>query len=363
MNDIWKNSIHYSQCWEDPDILRQALKLNEASRVLSITSGGCNTLTLLLDNPKEIIAIDANPAQNSLLELKISAVGQLKYHQCLSFLGAAPSSDRLQIYKNNLRPNLSRSAKQFWDKNEKLVERGVIHCGKLEKYFALFRKIIIPASIKGKNLEKIFQIHDPGERKKYYDTKCSGYLWRLFFTSFFGEGSMKSLGRNRELFRHNNVCDLGKHYLDLFERIITSQNLPQNFFLDYIITGSYKDTILPSYLLENNYPIIKTRLERIKIVTSDIGSYLAQAPDNYISQFNLSDVFEPSTDSETKRIFEQVWRSGQPGGTLAFWNNLVPRFVPTALAEKLPFDAAATRLKKEDRVFFYGNFFINHIKK
>ena len=62
----------YNACWEDPRIDRQLLGLTSASRVVMITSAGCNALDYLLDDPAEIHAVDVNPRQNAVLELKLA---------------------------------------------------------------------------------------------------------------------------------------------------------------------------------------------------------------------------------------------------------------------------------------------------
>ena len=62
--------LMFNACWEDPRLDRQLLQLNRQSRVLMVTSAGCNTLDYLLDDPAEIHAVDVNPRQNALLHLK-----------------------------------------------------------------------------------------------------------------------------------------------------------------------------------------------------------------------------------------------------------------------------------------------------
>ena len=38
--------LSYAQCWEDPDLLRAALQVGPDDCVLSIASGGCNSIDL-----------------------------------------------------------------------------------------------------------------------------------------------------------------------------------------------------------------------------------------------------------------------------------------------------------------------------
>ena len=66
-------SILYSQCWEDPELRAEALTVTAADDVLSIASAGDNSLALLPDGPRSVTAIDSNPEQLHLLELKMVA--------------------------------------------------------------------------------------------------------------------------------------------------------------------------------------------------------------------------------------------------------------------------------------------------
>ncbi len=50
--------ILYSQCWEDPEMDRIAFKIKPGDTVFSITSGGCNALAFLLDDPEKVICLD-----------------------------------------------------------------------------------------------------------------------------------------------------------------------------------------------------------------------------------------------------------------------------------------------------------------
>jgi len=63
--------VLYASCWEDPQIDRAALQIGAGDTVFSITSGGCNALAFLLDDPARVIALDLNPCQSHLLEAAI----------------------------------------------------------------------------------------------------------------------------------------------------------------------------------------------------------------------------------------------------------------------------------------------------
>ena len=68
------STIHYAQCWEDGDIMLEALDVRPGQVCLSIASGGDNTLAMLSRGPARVIAIDVNPAQIAILELKMETL-------------------------------------------------------------------------------------------------------------------------------------------------------------------------------------------------------------------------------------------------------------------------------------------------
>ena len=54
MSAPWR--LSYGQCWEDADRLVEGLAPLEGRRVLSIASGGENTLALLAEGPERLVA-------------------------------------------------------------------------------------------------------------------------------------------------------------------------------------------------------------------------------------------------------------------------------------------------------------------
>src|SRR5688500_19981965 len=64
------NNLVYNTCWEDPRLDRVALELTPQDNVLVITSAGCNALDYALCEPNHVYAVDMNPRQNAVLDLK-----------------------------------------------------------------------------------------------------------------------------------------------------------------------------------------------------------------------------------------------------------------------------------------------------
>ncbi len=74
---VWFDAFVYNQIWEDPRVDLQALELDSNSRVLTISSGGCNALNYLLEGPESVTAVDLNRHHIYLLNLKLAALKHL----------------------------------------------------------------------------------------------------------------------------------------------------------------------------------------------------------------------------------------------------------------------------------------------
>ena len=81
-NMVHGNNLVYNTCWEDPRLDRIALGLGSDDNVMVITSAGCNALDYALEAPKNVFAVDMNPRQNALLELKMAPRAGDRWRRC-----------------------------------------------------------------------------------------------------------------------------------------------------------------------------------------------------------------------------------------------------------------------------------------
>src|SRR5690606_31917074 len=86
-------NLVYNTCWEDPRIDRELMALDRESRVVMITSAGCNALDYLLDDPAEIHAVDMNPRQNALLQLKVAMILRDQFEDLFALFGSSTHPD------------------------------------------------------------------------------------------------------------------------------------------------------------------------------------------------------------------------------------------------------------------------------
>lgn len=248
--------IAYGQCWEDPDTVRKALRITPEDDVLAITSGGCNVLALILDQPRSITAVDVNPAQNHLLELKRASIAHLAADEVHQFLGARPSVDRPALYQT-LSNALSPSARSFWDAHANQIVRGIIHSGRFERYLQVFRDRVLPLVHHRRDVSELVRPKSLEQQRLFYDQVWNTYRWRAVVRLFFSRGLLSRFGRHPGAFKHARVQDVSGCYLRRARHALRDIPVATNYFLQYMATGQYR-TALPAYLDSSGWESLRS---------------------------------------------------------------------------------------------------------
>lgn len=357
------SDILYSQCWEDPAIDRAAFNITPNDVLFSITSGGCNVLTYLLDDPKKIIALDLNPSQNYLLELKIAAFKHLTYDELLEFVGVRNSRRRRELY-GCVRLGLRPQTQAYWDHQLLKIEQGIIHCGKYERYISLLRKCV--TRFMGQSLiDKFFTTRDTEERARLFHEKWENIWWWLFTRVLLSRTAMVFLF-DKAFFEYlDGSFSFGKHFARKAERALTQLPTKENYFLSYILLGKFYDEgHLPPYLGRENYEIIRDRVDRIEIVCDSCEHYFTTLPDGSISKFNFTNIFEWMSPEAYEHLLKETIRVACDGAIMTYRNLLVFRERPVSLQLFIhPHRAVARSLHESDLSFIYNNYVVEEIHK
>src|SRR6195952_2333854 len=113
----FKNEYIYAFTWEDSRVDQRLLKLTSDDVVLAITSAGDNILSYALSSPARIHAVDLNPNQNHLLELKVASYSALPYSDFWKLFGLGRHPEFRSLLISRLSPHLSSRAFQYWLNN------------------------------------------------------------------------------------------------------------------------------------------------------------------------------------------------------------------------------------------------------
>lgn len=315
------NFIRYANVWEDPRVLLQAIYTKPGSRYLSVASAGDNVFALLTLDPESIVAVDVSPVQLFLLEFKMAAISELDREEVLGFLGFSSCANRLDLFQK-MKHRMSVEAREYFEQNASVwSSKGIVHEGKFEKYFLYFSKYILPLIHSRKTIQRLLSIKSLTEQQEFFKTTWNSWRWRTLFKVFFSKWVMGRLGRDPEFLKHVQV-PVSEFILAQSERQLTSINAQSNPFLRYNLTGSFGE-MLPFYLQEEHFEVIKNRLSRIVLHQG----FAQDAIEKYgpFDGMNLSNIFEYMPKELFQETAQKLINGLSDSGKMVYWNLMVRR--------------------------------------
>lgn len=355
--------IRYSQCWEDSQLLLAGLtEAPSLKTVLSIAAAGDNTLSILSlgERVERVLAIDFSPAQLALLELKMGSFKCLNHEETLLFLGArggpGDGPKRLALFEKLKQARvLSPSCLNYFDQREEVVAAGVIHCGKLEGYFRIFSRFLLPLLHRPDTIDGLLQERSEASRSVFYERKWNTPLYQLASRLFFSRAVAALLGRERSFFKEAEDS-FSRFIAKAVETHLKSGAAEGNAYLCYILKGCY-GKVLPNYLRPENYAVIASNLDKISLRQGGLQDVLSSLEEDSVDAFNLSDVFEYMSKEDCAAVAGELLRVGRKGARLIYWNMLVDRCL-----QELSNQRTATKMELTDALpgvcptFFYKRF-------
>jgi S-adenosylmethionine-diacylglycerol 3-amino-3-carboxypropyl transferase len=379
-NSVHRNNLVYNTCWEDPRLDREALDFQPDDRVMVITSAGCNALDYALTGPAEVHAVDMNPRQNALLELKIAAIKELDYPDFFKMFGDGRYEGIRSVYDQKLRKHLGTWSKDFWDRKIKFFDnsRKTFYYRGTSGSFARLIRIYVERMIKVREpIDHLFSARTVEEQQKIYREELKEKFWTGFLkfamnrdTTLSMLGVPKAQRRQIELQYEGGVV---KFIQDCLESVFTKLPIHDNYFWRVYLYGSYTQECCPEYLKQENFQKLRDGLaDRVHTHTTSVQGFLEGHPGT-ISKFILldhmdwlSDKFFPLLESEWQAIVDTaaskatiIWRSG--GLRTDFIDQVKVshegKMVP--VNDLLEYNTQLSdRLHQLDRVHTYASFYI-----
>ena len=382
-NALYARSLVYNTCWEDPEVDRQALRLAADDRLLVITSAGCNALDYALQGPAKIHAVDANPRQNALLELKIAGIRHLGFDDFFALFGSGFHPDARRLYRQHLRGDLSPFARAYWDRRIEWFSsrHGSFYFHGLAGFVA--RSFRTYFRLRPELARQIFTLLDSpsvDEQRRIYDEKIASELWTPLINWVLNRQlTMSLLGvphPQRRLVQAQHPDGVSGFIRHAIEYVFRNLPVRNNYFWRVYLTGSYTRDCCPSYLQEANFLALKDGLvDCIETHTCTVTEFLHGGSEP-ISRFVLLDHMDWMSSYHPAALLEEwqaiieraepaariLLRSAHAKPPFLDWITLAPGGKP--LAEMVEFETAlADSLQQADRVHTYAGFVVAQLKQ
>ncbi len=151
-------------------------------------------------------------------------------------------------------------------------------------------------------------------------------------------------------------------FLRRVRHALVDQPVHENYFVEYILFGTYRRAF-PPYLRRENFEKLRSLLDRIEVVTDEVGTFLASLPGDALDRIDFSNIFEWMDPPACERLLREVVRVSRTGARITYRNLLVRRERPDSLAALIRPDPLAQELLPLDRAFVYANFVVEEIVK
>jgi S-adenosylmethionine-diacylglycerol 3-amino-3-carboxypropyl transferase len=387
--NIHNNNLIYNTCWEDPRCDRALLELNRESRVVMITSAGCNALDYALDRPTEIHCIDMNPRQNALLDLKISAIQHTDAQNLFQLFGQGGYDDAENLYHTILRPTLPNYARRYWDKNIGFfVPKGIRKSfywhstsGLVAWFFTTYLKAqgktyrIAEQLFAAKNLAEQSELYGQLEKEmmtNFVKWLMSQHLFMCFLGVPQSQQQLLSVAqndsktKNTDLSRDHREGVLVAFIQRSLRQVFTKLPISDNYFWQLYFNGKYTPDCCPNYLKPENHAVLRKETTKIRTYTTTITSFLEQNPASY-SHYVLLDHQDWLAANDRAALAEEwqaILKNSHSGTRILLRSaaNTVD-FFPDFIHKHIVFEKEKTaEMHKIDRVGTYGSVYLGIVK-
>lgn len=353
--------LSYSFGNEDWRTEQRALSIRPEDTILCVTASGDRPLNLLSTESKHIIAIDANPIQNALFDLKKSAMNELDYDHYIAFMGLEKHGSRIQTF-NQLKKHLDDCTVKVWMRHLKKIDKGILYQGALEKLLCVASHCV--RMLRGRKIDQLFKFDCVNEQAQFINSKWHSPFWKGIFSFCLHPWLTQLFIRDPCLYKHVDPQIHIGHYLhrrlhDSLVRFLAKENiLVSLMFLGKVFKEAY-----PPYLEETGVEKIKQRIDRLTFRTIDLVQYLEEAPDNSFDCFSISDVASYLNGKDFTRMMHSIYRVAKPGARFCLRQVLSNHQIPDPLIENFKRNHELEQtLELEDRCFVY-RFLVGEIRK
>ncbi|MCC2548867.1 BtaA family protein [Hymenobacter sp. BT175] len=341
--------LRYSLVWEGSATLYQALQLQPTDHALIICGAGCNVLNTLLQAPASVTAIDLNPAQSRLLQLKQHVI-QHHAHPVFRGLIGFDGPDAARQAWAEVRATLGAEEQPYWESFFASHPGGILTAGRLESFITNFFATLDAAA--QARLRHLLSFDNEEAQHRYFVSEVEPTDFRRQFIDYFDEANL-SKGRDPKLFKYAEESG-GEAFFARLRRHLGTQLARDNFFLRFFFFGpELPDHVLPPCYQAAHYETLRRQLPTLRIETGEAIDFLLSEEGRIITKASLSNIFEYVSPAEFERVCQALGQRGVPL-RVVFWNLLLSQ--AEARTATIPLLAAeSAKLSAHEACFYFRN--------
>lgn len=369
---IHNQRLIYNACWEDPRLDRQLLELDSQSKVVMITSAGCNTLDYLLDSPAKIHAVDVNYRQNAVLQLKMRLIEHHNFDDLFAMFGLGYHQAYQTIYAT-IRDYLPSEAQNFWDNKHYYfsghkLKKSFYYHGTTGDVAWLIRQGLQTNQVIRTYIYQLLEANNLAEQQEAYNT-VEPHIWNSLICWLLKHPLVLAmLGVPRpqaQLIARQYPGGIIGYIRDRLTQVFTQVLMRDNYFWRVYFTGSYSSTCCPNYLKPEHQATLRANLHRVQTHTNTLTNFLKSQSETF-SHFVLLDHQDWLAWHDPAALLEE-WQAilhHSRSGSKILLRSASPTltFLPPEVKSAVRFFPEKTDpLHQQDRVGTYGSLHLGEV--
>lgn len=348
----------YSADNEDTRSEWRALAPSAGNLIVCVAAGGGRALSLLAAGGGPFLAVDREPAQLHVLELKAAALDALRYEPLRGFVGLDEERCRLDIYAQ-LRGSLSSGARRYWDRRADLVRDGILYAGRLETWLARCARSLRSIGMLAWADACASTCDLAQQRAVLADRSVDVRRSELGF-AFLMHPAVAWLAMRDPSFLRSTEGNPGRY---LYRRLVAwaaRRPLGDSFLVELIRTGRYDPRgALPPWLTCEGSEQARKRLPSMKLVCADLEALPRWLPPAQRVSWSLSDVSCWMSEHRFHALLEALAEVSPPGSRVCFRNLAALRSLPPVTRDARerphwsPLPDLSAVLDRDDASVFY----------
>lgn len=373
---VWLRRLVYTQIWEDPRVDADALRLDKSSRIVTISSAGCNVLNYLTHAPERILAVDVNAAHLALTRLRIAALHHCPDHDTFfQFFGVGAGRQNVQVYRRHLRPHLRESTRKFWESGSfgglgrprvRAFERGFYKHGTFPRFRGLAS--LLSGWTQGRRAEELLGASSRDEQRQFFEDCVAPFFDHPLIrrlarrpAALYSFGIPPRQYQSLQDAADGSIVDL---YRQRLKRLVCGFPLSDNYFA-WQAFGRRYDTeqreALPPYLRADQFEGLRDRLHRVETRSASVTEALRTQPSQSFDSFVLLDAMDWMDPDTIRTLWSEIARVGTPGARIIFRtagpHSVVEPVLSSSLRTRFTYARERSEtLHAQDRSGVYGMF-------
>jgi S-adenosylmethionine-diacylglycerol 3-amino-3-carboxypropyl transferase len=379
MFTLWFRGFVYNQIWEDPRVDAEALRLDSESRLLTISSGGCNVLNYLLHDPAKVVAVDLNTCHMALTRLKLTAIRNLPtYDDFFAFFGTGQGKDNLRNYEVYLRDELDPQTRRFWEgrtfqrvrvgrRRITYFTRGFYNHAKLGAFLGFAHRVA--RSIK-RDPAQLLAAQTQEDQERFFDEVIAPFFDNRFVrflshmpVTVYSLGIPPSQHKVMQTESKGRIVEL---YRERVRKLACGFPMEDNYFAWQAFGRRYDlddRRALPDYLREEHYPTLRSAVVRVETHVNSLAEYLRKQEPGALNRFVLLDSQDWMPPQVITELWSEIDRVGGPDTRIIFRTagevSPIEAALPPELMRRFVYEEKLSReLHAKDRSAIYGGFHV-----